>query len=154
MPDGELLTGPLEFRTRHGRPTARGALPASHESFRQSAHPSSNDSRDRCVLSCAQRRVFGSAARGANTDGGDIDLLVDSLPGATSIDLGALQVELEEALGLRVDLLTPGDLPAALRERVLREAVPVLPRAPVSAFIGAAGVQHLDDRGRDEVLMG
>ena len=70
-------------------------------------------------------RVFGSVARGDDTDGSDIDLLVDPLPGATLLDLGALQIELEDALGLRVDLLTPDDLPPTFRERVLREAVAV-----------------------------
>ena len=70
-------------------------------------------------------RVFGSVARGDDAQGSDIDVLVDPMPGATLLDLGALQVELEEALGLQVDLLTPGDLPPKFRERVLREAVVV-----------------------------
>ena len=70
-------------------------------------------------------RVFGSVARGDDAQGSDIDVLVDPIPGATLLDLGALQVELEEALGLQVDLLTPGDLPPKFRERVLREAVVV-----------------------------
>ena len=70
-------------------------------------------------------RVFGSVARGEDAQGSDIDVLVDPMPGATLLDLGALQVELEEALGLQVDLLTPGDLPPKFRERVLREAVVV-----------------------------
>ena len=70
-------------------------------------------------------RVFGSVARGDDAEGSDIDVLVDPMPGATLLDLGALQIELEEALGLQVDLLTPGDLPPKFRERVLREAVVV-----------------------------
>ena len=70
-------------------------------------------------------RVFGSVARGDDSDNSDLDVLVDPLPGATLLDLGAMQVELEETLGLRVDLLTPGDLPTAFRDRVLREAVAV-----------------------------
>ena len=37
--------------------------------------------------------------------------MVDPLPGATLFDLGGLQVALEDLLGIRVDLLTPGDLP-------------------------------------------
>jgi hypothetical protein len=41
------------------------------------------------------------------------------------LDLGGLQVELEELLGVRVDLLTPGDLPTRYREKVLREAIPI-----------------------------
>ena len=70
-------------------------------------------------------RVFGSVARGDDSDDSDMDVLVDPMPGATLLDLGALQIELEETLGLRVDLLSPGDLPVAFRERVLREAVAV-----------------------------
>ena len=73
----------------------------------------------------ANVRVFGSARRGEDKDGSDLDLLVDALPGATLFDLGGLQVELEELLGVRVDLLTPGDLPVKFRERVLKDAVPV-----------------------------
>jgi predicted nucleotidyltransferase len=52
-------------------------------------------------------------------------LLVDALPGATLFDLGGLQMELEDMLGVAVDLLTPGDLPPRFRERVLAEAAPV-----------------------------
>jgi len=67
-------------------------------------------------------RVFGSAARGTDHDGSDLDVLVDALPGATLFDLGGLQVDLEEMLGVPVDLLTPGDLPPRIRDRVLAEA--------------------------------
>jgi len=67
-------------------------------------------------------RVFGSALRGGDREDSDIDLLVDTMSGATLFDLGGLQVELEELLGVRVDLLTPGDLPEKFRERVLAEA--------------------------------
>lgn len=70
-------------------------------------------------------RVFGSVVRGDDTDGSDLDLLVDPQPGATLFDLGALQVDLEEALGIQVDLLTPGDLPPGFRAKVLAEAEPV-----------------------------
>lgn len=70
-------------------------------------------------------RVFGSARHGEDKDGSDLDLLVDALPGTTLFDLGGLQVELEELLGVCVDLLTPGDLPVKFRERVLKDAVPV-----------------------------
>lgn len=70
----------------------------------------------------ANPRVFGSVVRGTDGDRSDLDLLVDVMPGATLFDLGGLQVELEELLGVHVDLLTPGDLPARYREQVLREA--------------------------------
>lgn len=70
-------------------------------------------------------RVFGSVLHGKDRDGSDLDLLVDALPGVTLFDLGGLQVELEELLGVTVDLLTPGDLPPKFRDRVLAEARPI-----------------------------
>lgn len=73
----------------------------------------------------ANPRVFGSALSGADEEGSDLDLLVDPLPGATLFDLGALQVELTDILGVPVDLLTPGDLPLKVRAKVLAEAQPV-----------------------------
>lgn len=73
----------------------------------------------------ANPRVFGSVLHGTDLDGSDLDLLVDALPGATLFDLGGLQIELEEMLGVTVDLLTPGDLPIRFRAQVLAEAAPV-----------------------------
>lgn len=70
-------------------------------------------------------RLFGSALHGNDREDSDLDLLVDPLPGATLFDLGGLQVELEELLGVPVDLLTPGDLPPKVREAILSEAEPV-----------------------------
>lgn len=73
----------------------------------------------------ANPRVFGSVVHGRDTEGSDLDLLVDPLPGTTLFDLGGLQVELEEMLGVQVDVLTPGDLPPKFRDQVLAEALPV-----------------------------
>jgi hypothetical protein len=70
-------------------------------------------------------RVFGSVARGDDAEGSDLDLLVDAAPGTTLFDLGGLQDELEIALGVRVDVRTPGDLSERIRERVLEEAKPL-----------------------------
>lgn len=70
-------------------------------------------------------RVFGSVRHGLDRNDSDLDLLVDTLPGATLFDLGGLQMELEELLGVRVDVLTPDDLPPRFRERVLADAIPV-----------------------------
>lgn len=70
-------------------------------------------------------RVFGSVLHGDDQDGSDLDLLVDTLPVTTLFDLGGLQIELEELLGVPVDLLTPSDLPRKFRDRVLAEAIPV-----------------------------
>ena len=73
----------------------------------------------------ANPRIFGSVLHGDDQDGSDLDLLVDALPGATLFDLGGLQAELEDLLGVRVDVLTPGDLPPKFRQQVLAEAQPV-----------------------------
>jgi len=62
---------------------------------------------------------------GTDREGSDLDLLVDALPGATLLDLGDLQDELQSVLGIDVDVLTPGDLPAKVRAKVLAEAQPV-----------------------------
>lgn len=73
----------------------------------------------------ANPRIFGSVLHGTDVEGSDLDLLVDALPGATLFDLGGLQDELEELLGVHVDLLTPGDLPPTFRDQILAEAQPV-----------------------------
>lgn len=70
-------------------------------------------------------RVFGSVLHGEDHEGSDLDLLVDALPGATLFDLGGMQTELEDLLGVQVDVLTPGDLPPKFRQQVLAEAEPV-----------------------------
>ena len=70
-------------------------------------------------------RVFGSVLAGTDREGSDLDLLVDALPGATLFDLGDLQVELEDILGVRVDVVTPQDLPPHFRARVLSIARPI-----------------------------
>lgn len=70
-------------------------------------------------------RIFGSVLHGEDTEGSDLDILVDPLPGTTLLDLGAIQIELEQMLGVSVDVLTPGDLPDGFRNQVLMEAIPV-----------------------------
>lgn len=71
-------------------------------------------------------RAFVSVLHGTGDEGSDLDLLVDALPGATLFDLGELQVELEDLLGVNVDLLTPaGGLPQKIHDQVLAEARPV-----------------------------
>lgn len=73
----------------------------------------------------ANPRVFGSALHGNDREGSDLDLLVDPLPGTTLFDLGGLQDELQELLGVSVDVLTLLDLPAKFRDIVAQEARPV-----------------------------
>lgn len=67
-------------------------------------------------------RVFGSVLHGEDSDQSDLDILVDPAPDASLLDIAHIQVELETSLGVSVDVLTPGALPAKFRTQVLREA--------------------------------
>lgn len=70
-------------------------------------------------------RVFGSALRGDETEGSDLDLLVEPTELTSLFDIGAIRFELKNLLGIDVDVLTPNGLPAKFRDQVLREAVAV-----------------------------
>lgn len=70
-------------------------------------------------------RVFGSVLRGEDTDGSDLDILVDPTPDTTLFDIGAIRHELLQLLGVPVDVLTPNALPETFRATVLSEARPV-----------------------------
>jgi uncharacterized protein len=72
--------------------------------------------------SASNPRVFGSTLLGTDHEGSDLDILVDALPGATLFDLGGLQEELQDLLGVRVDVLTPSDLPIKFRAQVIAQA--------------------------------
>lgn len=70
-------------------------------------------------------RVFGSVARGEAAPSSDIDLLVSMEQGRSLFDLGGLLYELQTLLGVPVDVVTENGLRPRIRERVLREAVPL-----------------------------
>ena len=70
-------------------------------------------------------RVFGSVARGEADAESDIDLLVDVEPGRTLFDLSELLLDLQELLGHNVDIVTEKGLHSRIRQRVLKEAVPL-----------------------------
>lgn len=70
-------------------------------------------------------RVFGSVLHGEDTDGSDVDLLVDVPRGTTLLDMVRLQNAIEKELGITVDVLTALDLPAKFRDQVLQEARPL-----------------------------
>lgn len=70
-------------------------------------------------------RVFGSALRGDDREDSDLDILVDAPPGTSLLALCGLENDLEDLLGVVVQVLTPGDLPAKWRDRVVAEARPI-----------------------------
>lgn len=68
-------------------------------------------------------RVFDSVARGEAKPQSDIDLLVEFKKGTTLLDHVALIEELEELLGVKVDVVSERGLRGRIRDRVLNEAV-------------------------------
>lgn len=70
-------------------------------------------------------RVFGSVLHGTDTEGSDLDLLVDPEPGASLMDIARIELELAALLQVNVDVLTPKALPESFRQQVMAEAQPV-----------------------------
>lgn len=107
-----LEPGP-DRSTRRSRPSA--ALIAGHGTVKK-------------VLAqhrLANPRVFGSVARGDDTEASDLDLLVDARRGTSLLDLVKAKHAIEDVLRVPVDLVTLDDLPESYRASVLAEAVPL-----------------------------
>jgi predicted nucleotidyltransferase len=70
-------------------------------------------------------RVFGSVVRGEADEASDIDLLVRFKPETSLLQHAALIRELRELLGCSGDVVDDEGLRPRMRDRVLREAVPL-----------------------------
>jgi predicted nucleotidyltransferase len=70
-------------------------------------------------------RIFGSVARGEADEDSDVDFLIDAGPKRTPFFPGGLVRDLEGLLGRPVDVVTEKGLRSRIRERVLKEAVPL-----------------------------
>lgn len=70
-------------------------------------------------------RVFGSAARGEERSGSDVDFLVEFEEGRSVLDLAGLWQDLEQLLGRPVDVAEPEGLHWYIRDKILKEAVPL-----------------------------
>ncbi|MDO9278792.1 MAG: nucleotidyltransferase family protein [Polaromonas sp.] len=70
-------------------------------------------------------RVFGSVVHGNDTEGSDLDLLVDPTEDTTMMDIGAIRYELKQLLGIPVDVLTPRAIPDHFKSLVLQDAMPI-----------------------------
>lgn len=70
-------------------------------------------------------RVFGSVLREEDGSRSDIDILVDLEPGRNLLDLGGLQMDLQDLLERPVDLKTEASLREDVRKRVTEEAIPL-----------------------------
>jgi hypothetical protein len=74
------------------------------------------------VLSLA---VFGSRVRDDFSPQSDLDLLVSFGPEASLLDLVAMEQDLGDRLGVKVDVVTRNSIKARLKDRILGSAVPV-----------------------------
>jgi predicted nucleotidyltransferase len=70
-------------------------------------------------------RVFGSALRGDDTEGSDLDLLIDAGEGLGLVGVAKIALAIEDITQVRVDVRTPGDISESFRARVVAEARPI-----------------------------
>lgn len=72
-------------------------------------------------------RVFGSVARGEDTEESDLDILVDDPKGRrlNLFALGGMNYEISTLLGFAVDIVPAADLPQRFRDEAFPEAVPL-----------------------------
>lgn len=71
-------------------------------------------------------RIFGSAARGTDRRDSDIDLLVRLAPEASLFDLAGLKGDLEDLLGINVDVVDDAALTdGSFSRAVIADARPV-----------------------------
>jgi predicted nucleotidyltransferase len=81
------------------------------------------------ILALAKRhgasniRVFGSVARGDATATSDLDLIVRFEPGRSLLDQGSLLMDLQDLLGIRVDLIDEDAMRPRFRHHALQEAI-------------------------------
>lgn len=69
----------------------------------------------------AKASIFGSYVREEETIESDIDILVEFSVEKSLLDLAGLKIELEEALGSDVDVLTYNCLHPLIKDRILKE---------------------------------
>jgi len=68
-------------------------------------------------------RVFGSFVRGDDHLHSNLDLLIELKPGRSLLDLIAIKQDLEDLLGVRVDVVTERSISPYMRDAVLKDAV-------------------------------
>lgn len=72
-------------------------------------------------------RVFGSVARGEDTEDSDLDILVDDPEGRrlNLFALGGMNYDISSLIGRPVDVVPSADLPQRMRNEANSEAVPL-----------------------------
>ena len=67
--------------------------------------------------------VFGSHARNEATPKSDLDLIVDFPEGTSLLDHVGIEIELSEALNMKIDLLSRNGISPYIKDNVLKEAI-------------------------------
>jgi len=70
--------------------------------------------------------IFGSVVRGEATESSDIDILVEIESDMSLLDFVGLKLDLEEALGKKVDLGEYCTIKPIIKDQILSEEVPIL----------------------------
>ena len=70
--------------------------------------------------------IFGSVVRGEENQESDIDVLAEIEGRMSLLDFAGLKLELEEALGKRVDLGEYSTIKPIIKEQILSEEVSIL----------------------------
>jgi len=70
--------------------------------------------------------LFGSFVRGEEREDSDIDILIEFEGEKSLLDLAGLKMDLEKALGRKVDVLTYNSLHPLLKDRILQEQMAIL----------------------------
>ncbi|HOC52429.1 MAG TPA: nucleotidyltransferase family protein [Caldisericia bacterium] len=70
--------------------------------------------------------IFGSVVRGEDTEKSDIDILVEIEGRMSLLDFVGLKLELEEVLGMKVDLGEYSAIKPIIKEQILSEEVAIL----------------------------
>lgn len=70
-------------------------------------------------------RVFGSVVRGEASEASDVDLLVDMEEGRSLLDLVGFWQDVEDLLGMKVDVITDGGISPYMKAKIYAEAVPL-----------------------------
>lgn len=67
--------------------------------------------------------IFGSYARGEQTEASDIDVLIDYRDAPTLFKLVELRDYLSQITGMKVDVVTKNGLKTRIRDRILSEVI-------------------------------
>ena len=87
------------------------------------------ETRKQIAVLCRKNKVrelcmFGSRARGDYSEGSDFDMLVEFYPdsGISLFEFSRMQIDLEDLLGKKVDLVSKKGLKPLIRDSVLSES--------------------------------